>query len=132
MRRVTERQREVMRYIADYLRIQGYSPGIREIGEALNIASMRGVTVHLDSLQRKGMLQRDVSVSRSIRLTESGMREIGMEAQDVTVVTVVTEVPAEVVRVLEAARRMVHAKPGERNPPWLELIAAVKAWECEE
>lgn len=64
---LTERQREVLEAIRDYAARKGYPPSIRELGRALGISSLRGVTIHLDALARKGYIERE-STSRSIRL----------------------------------------------------------------
>ena len=64
---LTPRQQEVLKFIQQFDRTEGYPPTIREIGRALGIRSLRGVTVHLDALVRKGQLQRDRR-ARGLRL----------------------------------------------------------------
>lgn len=64
---LTQRQRQVLEAIREYAERKGYPPSIRELGKALGISSLRGVTVHLDALARKGYIERE-STSRSIRL----------------------------------------------------------------
>lgn len=64
---LTEKQRKVLEHIIDYQKENGYPPTIREIGDTFGIGSLRGVTVHLDALVRKGFLTRDRS-SRSLRV----------------------------------------------------------------
>lgn len=64
-REITARQRSVLEFIARYINQHGYSPSIRDIGEALEIKSLRGVTIHLDALERKGYISRETA-SRSI------------------------------------------------------------------
>ncbi len=46
---------------------RGFPPSIREIGAALGISSLRGVTVHLDALERKGWIERE-RTSRGIHV----------------------------------------------------------------
>jgi repressor LexA len=46
---------------------EGYPPSIREIGSQFKIGSLRGVTVHLDALERKGYISRS-NTPRSIKL----------------------------------------------------------------
>ena len=65
--KLTKRQQSVLRYIENYLAKYGYPPSIREIGTALGIKSLRGVTIHLDALERKGFIHRE-STSRSIQV----------------------------------------------------------------
>ena len=66
-RGLTARQREVLDVLREYAARKGYPPSIRELGKALGISSLRGVTIHLDALSRKGFIERE-STSRSIRL----------------------------------------------------------------
>ncbi|HVP69310.1 MAG TPA: transcriptional repressor LexA [Anaeromyxobacteraceae bacterium] len=63
---LTDRQLEVLRYIARQIEEQGYPPTIREIGEALDIRSTNGVNDHLKALERKGYLTRDPVKSRAL------------------------------------------------------------------
>jgi repressor LexA len=62
---LTEKQERILNFILQYVSEKGYPPSIREIGNAFNISSLRGVTVHLDALERKGYIKR-ASTSRSI------------------------------------------------------------------
>ncbi len=55
---LTDRQQEVFNYILGYIETQGYPPTIREMQEGLGIGSLRGVTIHLDALQKKGFIER--------------------------------------------------------------------------
>ncbi len=63
---LTDRQLEVLRFIARQIEEQGYPPTIREIGEALDIRSTNGVNDHLKALERKGFLSRDPVKSRAV------------------------------------------------------------------
>ncbi|HVK03271.1 MAG TPA: hypothetical protein VM490_07335 [Armatimonadaceae bacterium] len=64
---LTEKQRKILEYIIDFQRENGFPPTIRELGDAFGIGSLRGVTVHLDALVRKGFMTRE-RTSRSIRV----------------------------------------------------------------
>jgi repressor LexA len=66
MDRLTDRQLEVLRFIARQIEDLGYPPTIREIGEALDIRSTNGVNDHLKALERKGYLTRDPVKSRAL------------------------------------------------------------------
>jgi repressor LexA len=74
---LTERQREVLRFIAKEIDERGYPPTIREIGEALDIASTNGVNDHLKALERKGYLQRDPVKSRALIPTSAARHALG-------------------------------------------------------
>lgn len=69
MKGLTERQNEVLEYIAETVRDRGYPPTIREIGNALGIRSTNGVNDHLKALERKGFINRSGSKSRAIMVT---------------------------------------------------------------
>lgn len=64
---LTPRQENILRYILDYVQEEGYPPSIREIGQKFKIGSLRGVTVHLDALERKGYIERS-NTPRSIKI----------------------------------------------------------------
>lgn len=65
---LTKRQQMILQYVLDYVQREGYPPSIREIGAHFEIGSLRGVTVHLDALERKGYIQRS-NTPRSIKVT---------------------------------------------------------------
>jgi len=74
---LTERQLEVLRFIASQIEERGYPPTIREIGEALGIASTNGVNDHLKALEKKGYLQRDAAKSRALIATALAREALG-------------------------------------------------------
>ncbi|MCC7229008.1 MAG: repressor LexA, partial [Fimbriimonadaceae bacterium] len=55
---LTNRQEMILQYVLDYVQREGYPPSIREIGANFKIGSLRGVTVHLDALEKKGYISR--------------------------------------------------------------------------
>ncbi|MBI1332088.1 MAG: transcriptional repressor LexA [Armatimonadetes bacterium] len=65
---LTKRQEEILDFILQYVESEGYPPSIREIGQKFEIGSLRGVTVHLDALERKSYISRS-NTPRSIKLT---------------------------------------------------------------
>ena len=71
---LTDKQRKVLEYIIDYQKENGYPPTIRETGDYFGIGSLRGVTVHLDALVRKGFVTRD-RASRSLRVVGGDPRD---------------------------------------------------------
>ena len=64
---LTKRQEAILQFVMDYIQREGYPPSIREIGKEFGIGSLRGVTVHLDALSRKGYIER-ANTPRSIRI----------------------------------------------------------------
>jgi repressor LexA len=73
---LTKRQSAVLKKIYDYITENGYSPSIRDLAWLLDISSPRGVSDHLDSLERKGYIERN-SLARSIRLTGKSLSFLG-------------------------------------------------------
>lgn len=71
---LTKRQQEILEYVLDYVQEIGYPPSIREIGKTFNIGSLRGVTVHLDALERKGFISRS-NTPRSIKVVHPSYQQ---------------------------------------------------------
>ena len=65
---LTERQRETLQFVAEMVAERGYPPSVREIGEALGLASSSTVHSHLQALQRKGYLKIDPTKPRAIEI----------------------------------------------------------------
>lgn len=70
MKGLTQRQRQILDFISDSVKRNGYPPTIREIGEEMQISSTNGVNDHLKALERKGFLTRDDLKSRAMRPTD--------------------------------------------------------------
>jgi repressor LexA len=77
MHALTDRQLEVLRFIARQIEECGYPPTIREIGEALDIRSTNGVNDHLKALERKGYLSRDPVKSRALIPSQAAREKLG-------------------------------------------------------
>ena len=80
---LTDRQLEVLRFIAREIEERGYPPTIREIGEGLDIASTNGVNDHLKALEKKGYLQRDPAKSRALIPTSQARDVLGTGTDNV-------------------------------------------------
>src|SRR6266508_2761551 len=65
---LTGRQQEIWKFLTDYVDEHGYPPTVREIGEAVVLASPSTVHAHLANLERAGMLRRDPTKPRAIEL----------------------------------------------------------------
>ena len=66
---LTGRQQEIWTYLVDYVDRHGYPPTVREIGEAVGLASPSTVHAHLANLERAGLLKRDPTKPRALELT---------------------------------------------------------------
>ena len=65
---LTERQQEIWQYLVEYVDGHGYPPTVREIGDAVGLASPSTVHAHLANLERAGLLRRDPTKPRAIEL----------------------------------------------------------------
>jgi repressor LexA len=65
---LTTRQQEIWQFLAEYVDEHGYPPTVREIGEAVGLASPSTVHAHLANLERAGLLRRDPTKPRAIEL----------------------------------------------------------------
>jgi repressor LexA len=64
--RLTPRQEQVLEFIRECVRTNGYPPTVREICTALHLSSPSTVHVHLANLERLGLLRRDPSKPRAL------------------------------------------------------------------
>ena len=65
---LTARQREIWTFVLDYSDRHGYPPTVREIGEAVGLASPSTVHAHLANLERAGLLRRDPTKPRALEV----------------------------------------------------------------
>jgi repressor LexA len=75
------RKQRIMEYIAQTVRARGYPPSVREIAQAVNLASTSAVHHHLSALERDGYLERGATRSRAIRLTPSAALRAGLSSE---------------------------------------------------
>ena len=57
MPRTSNKAELIMDYVNQFVQENGYSPSVREIGEAVGLRSTASVSYHLQALQEKGLLQ---------------------------------------------------------------------------
>ena len=65
---LTPRQRRVLQVIRASVEERGYPPSMREIGDAVGLASSSSVAHQLRSLESKGFLRRDVNRPRAVEV----------------------------------------------------------------
>jgi repressor LexA len=87
---LTERQRQILDFLTKYVDAHGYPPTVREIGEAVGLASPSTVHAHLANLERAGLLKRDPTKPRALELR----REPKAVASDVHKLPLVGEIAA--------------------------------------
>ena len=76
--KLSTRQRGMLHFIHESIEDESRPPTIREIGGALKISSTSVVNYNLNRLKDKGLLERDRTVSRGLRLTESAYEFLGV------------------------------------------------------
>lgn len=81
---LTPRQRRILECIQQAVATRGYPPSMREIGEAVGLASPASVTHQLKTLEAKGFIRRDPNTPRAIevRLPEAEVDIHGLAAGD--------------------------------------------------
>lgn len=65
---LSPKQQNILNFIREFIRDNGYPPSIRDIGRAVGISSTSVVKYNLDILEREGHIQRDRTISRGIKL----------------------------------------------------------------
>lgn len=91
---LTPRQQAILEVIESHMRERGYPPSVREIGEAVGLASPSTVHNHLATLQRLGYLRRDPTKPRAIEVRFDASSGIVMEHRPVRHVPLVGDVAA--------------------------------------
>ncbi len=67
---ISDRQSRILEYIQHVSRTRNYPPSVREIGEAVGLSSSSTVHNHLNQLERRGLIRRDPSKSRTVQLVK--------------------------------------------------------------
>lgn len=75
---LSDRQKNILHYIAEYTSEHLRPPTIREIGKACTISSTSVVNYNLNRLVEKGLLKRDAEVSRGLSLTDAARAKFGL------------------------------------------------------
>ena len=58
---ITAKQKEILEYIKSEILKRGFPPAVREICEAVHLKSTSSVHSHLESLERKGYIRREMT-----------------------------------------------------------------------
>jgi repressor LexA len=95
---LTKRQREIYDFVVRYADRHGYPPTVREIGEAVGLASPSTVHAHLANLERAGCLRRDPTKPRALELARRGRKAASIatvgEAGEARLLPLVGEIAA--------------------------------------
>ena len=105
---LTRRQREILDFIADFIRTRRYSPSLEEIAQHFHLSSVATVHKHVSNLEKKAFIKRSWNRSRSIDL-------------------LMTEIPSASGTVAEAPIPFRSPRSGNVRPATLE--GAIQAME---
>lgn len=92
MTKLSKRQQDILAFIKEEVRAKGYPPSVREIGEAVGLASSSTVHGHLARLETKGLIRRDPTKPRAIEILDQEVSTIPM--QNVIKVPIIGKVTA--------------------------------------
>ena len=106
---LTARQQEIWQFLVEYVDGHGYPPTVREIGEAVGLASPSTVHAHLANLERAGLLTRDPTKPRALELDRASHGREPATARRTSVHAAAAPRPDR--------RRLAAARGGERRGP---------------
>jgi repressor LexA len=92
MKELTQRQKEVLSFIAGYINQHNYPPTIREIGDFFSI-SVKGAHDHVTALKKKGVLKQEDKRSRTMELVGEGRTSLNRLVEIPLLGTVAAGVP---------------------------------------
>ena len=104
------RKQRIIDHIAATLRARGYPPSVREIAQAVGLASTSAVHHHLEALERDGYLERGATRSRAIRLTPHAALQSGLSSE------LLPQVPPQQSHVLPIVGETAAASRSARRP----------------
>ncbi len=80
---LSERHRKIMEFLTSFQERSGYSPSIRQIGDAIGVKSTSLIDYYLNQLQVMEFIERDEHVSRSVRILRPMFPSLGARATEV-------------------------------------------------
>lgn len=95
MKELTKRQSEIFDFIKYVVQNKGYPPSVREIGEAVGLASSSTVHGHLSRLEEKGYIRRDPTKPRAIEIVNEELED-AIDIEETIQVPVIGKVTAGV------------------------------------
>ncbi|WP_085523827.1 transcriptional repressor LexA [Tuberibacillus sp. Marseille-P3662] len=94
MVKLSNRQQAILDFIRQEVRSKGYPPSVREIGDAVGLASSSTVHGHLSRLEKNGHIRRDPTKPRAIELLEEDVNQSTAPAQTSIDVPIIGKVTA--------------------------------------
>ncbi|WP_326762792.1 transcriptional repressor LexA [Streptomyces phaeochromogenes] len=108
---LTSRQAAIVRYITESVGRQGYPPSMREIGQAVKLASTSSVAHQLMALERKGVLYRDPHRPPAYCVRPSWAPDLGHKSEPAVDVPLVGRIAAGAPLLAEEVIEDVYALP---------------------
>jgi REP element-mobilizing transposase RayT len=65
---LTDRQMEILTFLAEFIEEKEYPPTLKEIGDNFGIKNPNGIRNHLLALEKKGFIEKEAERSRAIRI----------------------------------------------------------------
>lgn len=69
--KLSAKQQSIIDFVKEHKNRHGYPPTVREIAEAVGLASTSTVHGHLERLERKGLIKRDPTKPRALQILVS-------------------------------------------------------------
>lgn len=89
--RLSEKQQEILEYIKSEILDHGYPPSVREICTAVKLRSTSSVHSHLQTLEKKGYIRRDLTKPRAIEIVDD---EFNLSRREIVNIPIVGQVAA--------------------------------------
>lgn len=64
------KQKQILDFISQYIQVNGYSPTLQEIADAMGLSSLATVFEHLQALEKKGVIRRFDGSVRGIEIVD--------------------------------------------------------------
>lgn len=65
-----KKQKQILDYISQYIQVNGYSPTLQEIADAMGLSSLATVHEHIQSLEKKGIVKRYDGAVRGLEIVD--------------------------------------------------------------
>lgn len=70
---IYKKQKQILDFISQYIQVNGYSPTLQEIADAMGLSSLATVHEHLQALERKNIIKRYEGAVRGIEVVDNSI-----------------------------------------------------------
>lgn len=70
---IYKKQKQILDFISQYIQINGYSPTLQEIADAMGLSSLATVHEHLQALEKKNIIKRYDGAVRGIEVVDNSV-----------------------------------------------------------